>query len=456
MTVKILFPTGVAELKPTNVAVSSARTCYFAGGIVEPMKSEGWKSKEMLLSSIFEAGHHTTLQHTHFTLLINGASRHFIWRLLHSHPYYNSEQVSQRYAKMSPDAFVYPADADVQSWQEFYSFCFERYEMMIELLEPIMKTYLPKFKQKESLKKAQEFARYMLPQGMSAYMYHTINLATALRYIGAVKALPECALEAADFAKQLAEQLLAIDPELAPMIEYAKSEKCDFPEFDLEAVKSLYDITSENVKVFDIVNGFGFDAKQNYASVLRFSQMFEDGGILGGFSSYVKLSLSADAQNQRHRRSFAVRPALEKIYKQDYYTPPFMREHKVVLEFYKETIEKMYQFFEKKVGALGFGEAVYALPNSHNIEIVERNDFASFHHKAQMRLCYNAQQEIFDIVYEQALQLRAKNVTNCNSFLPPCGVREQMKIHPICPEGSRFCGYKVWKKEFDKLNIREI
>ncbi len=95
MNIKILYPAG--ELyKPSNVAVSSARTCYFPGGIVEPMASNEWKAKSGLLSSIFEAGHHTTMQHSHFTILIEGMSRHLIWRFLHAHPYYNSVEVSQR------------------------------------------------------------------------------------------------------------------------------------------------------------------------------------------------------------------------------------------------------------------------------------------------------------------------------------------------------------------------
>ena len=62
--------------KPSNVAVSAARTCYFPNGIVPPEKSEGWGRKEDLLQAIFKGGHHTTLQHTHVTMLISGMSRH--------------------------------------------------------------------------------------------------------------------------------------------------------------------------------------------------------------------------------------------------------------------------------------------------------------------------------------------------------------------------------------------
>ncbi|MBD3753389.1 MAG: FAD-dependent thymidylate synthase, partial [Micrococcales bacterium] len=57
---------------PSNVAVSAARTCYFPGGIVTPEASADWARKDDLLQGIFKGGHHTTLMHTHVTMLISG------------------------------------------------------------------------------------------------------------------------------------------------------------------------------------------------------------------------------------------------------------------------------------------------------------------------------------------------------------------------------------------------
>jgi len=65
-----------------------------------------------------------------------------------------------------------------------------------------------------------------------------------------------------------------------------------------------------------------------------------------------------------------------------------------------------------------------------------------------MRLCYNAQEEIFDIVYNQVKQLKKAGVKAADKFLPPCVLRYRQKIKPICPEGERFCGVKVWKLDF--------
>jgi flavin-dependent thymidylate synthase len=436
--------------KPTDIAVGSARSCYFGKHIVTPEDVAEWDKKNELLNSIFKAGHHTTLMHYHFTFLIEGISRLLIWRLLHSHPFYNSEQVSQRYAKMKIDNFTYPKNANKNNWQKYYEEMFFYYESLIEKLIPVIEKVLPKFQKKSSKKKAQEFARYLLPMGMNAHLYHTVNVITALRYITAVKAIPEAKNEAEEFINQLKNQMLKIDENLAPLIEFAENEKVVFPDIDIEKIKKRHNI-EQKVKIFDIID-YDFKLNENYAGVMRLSSMYLDESILGSFNSYIKLSLSADAQNQRHRRSPAVRPALESIYKRDFYIPPLIENNKEVKEIYLQAIEKSYEFFEKESVNLGFGEAVYALLNAHNIEIIEHDDFNEFAHKAQMRLCYNAQEEIFDIVYNQVKQLRDVGVRAADKFLPPCAVRYKEGIRPICPEGERFCGIKVWKLGFDDYN----
>ena len=439
MKIKILK----TNYKPTDIAVGSARSCYFGKNIVTPESAGEWDKKNDLLNSIFRAGHHTTLQHYHFTILIEGISRHLIWRLLHSHPFYNSEQVSQRYAKMSIENFYIPEKGDKNEWDNYYKKMFGYYDSFCEKLEPIFKKRLPKFQKHNSKKKAQEMARYLLPVGMKAHLYHTINVITALRYINGAKYLPESKTEAIEFVNLLETEMLKIDKDLKPLIEFAKNEKAVFPKIEMEKYRCEKDVNNY-VNIFDVVNK-EFQMNENFGGILRLSNLFLDESLLGGFNSYIKLSFSADAQNQRHRRSPAVRPAVEDIYKRDFYTPPIIEEN--LLSEYKEAIQFSYKFFEKQSEKLPFGEAIYSLTNAHNIEILEKDDFNEFTHKAQMRLCYNAQQEIFDITYKQIELLKEKGV-NIDNFLPPCAVRFKEGLKPYCPEGDRFCGVKVWKLNF--------
>ena len=434
--------------KPTDIAVGSARSCYFGKNIVTPESASSWDKKNELLNSIFKAGHHTTLMHYNFTFLIEGMSRLLIWRLLHSHPFYNSEQVSQRYAKMKIDNFTYPKKCDKNKWQKYYEKMFKYYELLIDNLTPEIEKVLPKFKKKEAKKRAQEFARYLLPMGMNAHLYHSVNVITALRYISAVKSIPEAKDEAKDFINQLEREMLKIDENLAPLIEFAKNSPSIFPNIDIEKIKKTKNI-KENVEVFDIVD-YDFELNSNYAGVLRLSNIWLDESILGSFNSYINLSLSADAQNQRHRRSPAIRAKLEDIYKRDFYIPKIIEQNEEIKKLYIKALDFSYDFFETQKEILGFSEAAYALLNAHNIEIIEHDDFNEFAHKAQMRLCYNAQEEIFDITYKQVLKLKEKGVKAADKFLPPCTLRKMQNIRPICPEGDRFCGVKVWKLDFNE------
>src|SRR2546428_190357 len=98
---------------PFKNVVATARTCYSSGGIVddqlldlqEPAKRD---SAERLARSIYRAGHHTTFQHAQFQFQLVNVSRQFIWSFLHSHPFYNSEQVSQRYVEVKAGNYVTP------------------------------------------------------------------------------------------------------------------------------------------------------------------------------------------------------------------------------------------------------------------------------------------------------------------------------------------------------------
>jgi len=433
----------ISNMSPTDIAVSSARTCYSSKGIILPEESTDWKRKPYLLDSIFKSGHHTTLQHTHITMLISGVSRHLIWRILHSHSIYNSEQVSQRYAKVSLENMHFPKKGEKDEWEDFYSERFDEYKKLIELLENPIRDVLPKFRKKDAIKKAQEIARYVLPQGTEAYLYHTVNILTILRYISTALSLPEIEDEAKEFAEILEKNLLVMDKNLKPLIDFAKKERVIFSESKIERYR-------KKGLVFDIVGDLNFDVNKNHAGIMRNSQMVFDEGILGGFSSYIRLSLSADAQNQRHRKSPAIRPILEKNFQEDFYIPKILNQVPKALEIYIKSIKDSYRFFAKQREKIGFSESIYSLPNSHLIEIVERNDWTSFHHKAQMRLCFNAQEEIYDIVYSQVEKLLDMQIDGSEKLLPPCGVRAIQKIYPICPEGDRFCGVKVWKLDLSE------
>jgi thymidylate synthase ThyX len=209
--------------RPFENAVATARTCYSGKGIIAPEEVSGdgepeerrqkrVEQRDRIARSTYEAGHHTTLQHAHFQFAMSNVSRHFIWSFLHSHPFYNSEQVSQRYVEVKTDQMaIPPLEGEALA---VYTRCVEKqaaaYKRLIELLaQPVGREYFrifPARKKKSRLgqpetpdpktgkplpmappdrdikKKAQEIARYVLPVATFAYLYHTVSGITLLRY----------------------------------------------------------------------------------------------------------------------------------------------------------------------------------------------------------------------------------------------------------------------------------
>src|SRR3970040_1163853 len=96
-----------APTTPYDGAIAEARTCY-APRVIDA--SEVTESQRDSIGALtFDAGHHTVYQHAHFEFGLANISRQFVWTFLHSYPFYNSEQSSQRYVKLKePRAYVPP------------------------------------------------------------------------------------------------------------------------------------------------------------------------------------------------------------------------------------------------------------------------------------------------------------------------------------------------------------
>jgi len=88
---------------------------------------------------------------------------------------------------------------------------------------------------------------------------------------------------------------------------------------------------------------------------------------------------------------------------------------------------------------------MYLLPNAVAIRFTESGDLLNLRHKYAMRLCYNAQEEIWRASLDEVKQIREVNPFIGKYLLPPCALRDMADVLPVCPEGERFCGIKVWR-----------
>src|SRR6202162_1600725 len=83
---------------PYDSAIAAARTCYASRLIVPEEITD--KQRLNIGAATFYSGHHTVYQHAHFEFGLENFSRQFVWSFLHAHPFYNSEQQSQRYVRL--------------------------------------------------------------------------------------------------------------------------------------------------------------------------------------------------------------------------------------------------------------------------------------------------------------------------------------------------------------------
>ena len=98
--------------------------------------------------------------------------------------------------------------------------------------------------------------------------------------------------------------------------------------------------------------------------------------------------------------------------------------------------------------------ALYLLPNAAAVRFTESAVLLNLRHKHAMRLCYNAQEEIWRASLDEAVQVRVVNPRIGKFLLPPCTLRDMAEALPKCPEGERYCGVKVWRldlSEFQRL-----
>jgi len=159
-----------------------------------------------------------------------------------------------------------------------------------------------------------------------------------------------------------------------------------------------------------------------------------------------KISHTADSQDQRHRMVPGSRPllTLADTREPDYITPKLLQENPRARELYERA---MHEAWSAKNQLLDRGVppeiALYLLPNSKSIRLVETGSLLHLLHKWTMRTCFNAQEEIYAASMDEIAQLREVHPQLSRYIGPPCHLRAGITT-PICTEGSHFCGIKVW------------
>ena len=252
-----------------DISMATARTCYSPDLIYVKDITPG--QRERIGKSIYEAGHHTPFQHPTFVFGLQNISRHVVWSFFHSHPFYNSEQQSQRYVVMNDAAvFVPPIEgaarelyerAVAKSWTAYNKISQLLVGDNFQLMEKIghLKGQSEKSITVDSEKKAIENARYVLPLGAFTTMYHTISGIVLKRYVRMAR-MSDCPYEAKMIVDLMVEEVRKVDPDFIERIGDEAFEEKDLMEEQLYKELSSKQVSQE--KIYEMNEQFrqAFDA----------------------------------------------------------------------------------------------------------------------------------------------------------------------------------------------------
>ena len=502
---------------PYNLAVATARTCYSSKVISAEDVGRDDKSRtqrDRIAESIYKAGHHTTIQHPTFQFVLERVSRQCIWSFLHAHPFYNSEQVSQRFVEVKPENFTIPP-LEEQAHAVYVQAVrsqMEAYHKLIDLVEPTVRQEYRRIFPARDLadkrwagaikKRCQEVARYALPVATHAHLYHTVSGITLHRYWRLCQQF-DAPLEQRVVVQKMVEEVSRIDPKfmelaeepipLEQTLEYRAFHAFQQPmsngagktfldEFDqrlgdyasrlidhsvhaeatmAQAVRSVLGMPKDRLSDEQAIDAVLNPARNPYLSeslTLTTLSKLTRAMVHPHFTFQKKLSHTADSQDQRHRMVPASRPILARQFlvdRPDYIVPALVRATPVAHEYYEQVMAAIWKAIEQLLNLGAPMEfALYLLPNAFPIRFEESGDLLHFHHKWVQRLCYTAQEEIWNTCREEVLQVTERFPMIGKYLQAPCWPRAQAGVRPHCPEGDRFCGVAVWKlpvEEYQRL-----
>ena len=490
-----------APPRPYDSAIAAARTCYSPRviGSEEITPSQ----RESIGPLTFEAGHHTVYQHAHFEFGLENVSRQFVWSFLHAHPFYNSEQSSQRFVRLdqvraylpeglSPAAHGVYEEAVVGAWQAYRDLNAILTEDTLRIvgeiryLTPGASDKRRKKVAREAEKKAIELARYVIPVAAFTSMVHTVSGIVLHRLwrmmrtgdapaetgrvvsamVAGVKALdplffervgegplgPEEVVEARWPRLEGGGDALAaeLDARLGDRLALLVDASPHAESTAASAVRAVLGATSTSLSDDDALERLTNPGLNRYR--LETLQLSVHSPLARAMhhASYTflkRLSHTADSQDQRHRMVPASRPlmTLTDTVRPDFVTPPLVARNPRALELYVGAMENAWAAKNRLLDmGVPLEHALYLLPNAKTLRFYESGSLLYLAHKWVMRTCFNAQEEIYRASMDELDQVRAVHPRLARHMGPPCVLRHK-RITPTCTEGEHFCGIPVWR-----------
>src|SRR6202521_5483081 len=383
---------------PYDSAIAAARTCY-APRLIGPEEITD-KQRLQIGASTFYGGHHTVYQHAHFEFGLENVSRQFVWSFLHAHPFYNSEQQSQRYVRLDHALAYLPPeipgfgqaeraiyeDAIARAWG-YYRECTsllqgDAREILSDIwhIGPMSHAKRVLKVDRQAEKRAIEVARYVLPVAAATTMVHTLS-GIVLHRLWRMAAASDTPEEARTVIGEMVARVREIDPQFFDRFDTAPMEPEEMPEwahaprdgageefareFDArlggrvsvltdfspkaprvvaEAYRAVLGLTESACSDSEAIDRLLNPARNTYR--LETLNVGVHAPIMRALqhATYTfakKISHTADSQDQRHRMVPGSRPllTLADTREPDYITPALLQENPRAKEVYERAMQ---------------------------------------------------------------------------------------------------------------------
>lgn len=220
MKVKLLTHTK----DPEKIVAAAAKLCYSKSDISTLMDGLTDEKVANFLERLSNLGHASPLEHASFTFGIEGVSRSFLAQISR-HRIASFSVQSQRYVDMDNADHVVPKEiydagySAVRLYEESVKNSFNNYN---ELKEELTKKYIAEgMKESPAKKKAQEDARYLLPEACCTRMIVTMN-ARELNHFFNLR----CCNRASREIREVAEEMLKLVYPVAPHLFKSAGPSC--------------------------------------------------------------------------------------------------------------------------------------------------------------------------------------------------------------------------------------
>lgn len=430
-------------LTKAKILISPIRLISYAGRICYSEKIPNIAKEKMLdvEGQLFKPGHFTTFEHENFSFAIDGLPiSDFTFHLHALAPYYNSDQRSGRFTKKmfnNPNfeeirehitSFYNPSNID--DIMDYIKFSHSIFSSNFIQSQEISKRFLEervkdeKYVKSNFEKMAQEQLRncistifptgaiYSIDLASLVALYETVSNPVMKRVVDLMKneflkEYPEAKFVFNDINNANNGQQESI--ELVGETSFIYSPSCKLLSFSNNGLKIIIPEISDVMPV----------------DKLSYKRKYQGNSIMS-ISSEVSMSVATFGQDQRHRTIKRSKPE----FTGEFYINPIIKELNI-----EKDIQKLMDWwisFYSTIPANLFEELA---PYGAVVKYVKTCDVNAKIHEQAKRLCWCAQEEIFNLNRLEREQIRLfGNKELLKIYNPPC-----MYENGKCHEGTRFC-----------------